>query len=270
MGTYADSVPAFYQEDVVEQRRRVADRAASWSDEDSTYGERRGSSAVTGALPGTISDLCAAARRVAVGCDPPTPRSCARDTTNQGVVGATPVQGCTASCGSSGRRRPARAAAPADASSKDLDNRLTKAGVVVANALVRAIRNDPRRYLTRSSGASRSDLADLVARHGTGRGCESVSRSIDRSSHPASPLHPRWRAGRAAGQERPSLQTCRRTGTYSVCPGLPAARSRPKKLIVIGEVARGEFGMYTRSRGGQRSTCSKPATDKMRRLGAAS
>ena len=69
---------------------------------------------------------------------------------------------------------------------------------------------------------------------------------------PAQPARPR--AGATVSSRTPTTPTsptCRRTARTPSSRGSPAARSRPDKLIVIGEVAR-DFGLYTKITGGQR------------------
>jgi nitrite reductase (NADH) large subunit len=95
-------------------------------------------------------------------------------------------------------------------------------------------------------------FSELVARHGSGRGCDickpvvaSILASLD--------------TGYILDGEQAALQdtndhflaNLQRDGTYSVVPRIPGGEITPDKLIVIGEVAR-DFGLYTKITGGQR------------------
>lgn len=93
---------------------------------------------------------------------------------------------------------------------------------------------------------------DVVAAHGTGRGCDVCKPTV--ASILASLL-----GDHVLGAERRTLQdtndaylaNIQRNGTYSVVPRIPGGEITPEKLIVIGEVAR-DFGLYTKITGGQR------------------
>jgi nitrite reductase (NADH) large subunit len=93
---------------------------------------------------------------------------------------------------------------------------------------------------------------DIVAAHGTGRGCDICKPAI--ASILASLV-----GGHVLGPGQRTLQdtndaylaNIQRNGTYSVVPRIPGGEITPDKLIVIGEVAR-DFGLYTKITGGQR------------------
>ena len=92
----------------------------------------------------------------------------------------------------------------------------------------------------------------LVARHGTGRGCEICKPAV--ASILAS-----LGSGYILDGEQASLQdsndhflaNLQRDGTYSVVPRVPGGEITPAQLIAIGEVAR-DFDLYTKITGGQR------------------
>jgi nitrite reductase (NADH) large subunit len=92
----------------------------------------------------------------------------------------------------------------------------------------------------------------IVAAHGTGRGCDVCKPTI--ASILASQLN-----GHVLGEGRRTLQdtndaylaNIQRNGTYSVVPRIPGGEITPDGLITIGEVAR-DFGLYTKITGGQR------------------
>jgi nitrite reductase (NADH) large subunit len=95
-------------------------------------------------------------------------------------------------------------------------------------------------------------FADLLARHGQGRGCEACKPAV------ASILASQ-RGGHILDGEGAALQdtndhflaNLQRDGTYSVVPRVPGGEITPGKLIVLGQVAQ-EFGLYVKITGAQR------------------
>jgi len=95
-------------------------------------------------------------------------------------------------------------------------------------------------------------FGELVARHGTGRGCEICRPTV-------ASMFASLDGGYVLDGERAALQdtndhflaNLQRDGTYSVVPRVPGGEITPEKLIVIGEVAR-DFDLYTKITGGQR------------------
>ncbi|HZS22586.1 MAG TPA: (2Fe-2S)-binding protein, partial [Pseudonocardiaceae bacterium] len=100
-------------------------------------------------------------------------------------------------------------------------------------------------------------FSELVAKHGTGRGCDickpavaSILASLSGVLNPG---------GHILDGEQATLQdtndhflaNLQRNGTYSVVPRVPGGEITPEKLIALGEVAR-DFGLYTKITGGQR------------------
>ncbi|GAA4121644.1 nitrite reductase large subunit NirB [Nocardioides fonticola] len=95
-------------------------------------------------------------------------------------------------------------------------------------------------------------FADVVAAHGTGRGCDICKpavASIQASLFNEHVLGPRRHTSQDTNDAY--LANIQRNGTYSVVPRIPGGEITPEKLIVIGEVAR-DFGLYTKITGGQR------------------
>ncbi|MCW2795302.1 nitrite reductase large subunit NirB, partial [Nocardioides sp.] len=93
---------------------------------------------------------------------------------------------------------------------------------------------------------------DIVAAHGTGRGCDICKPAI--ASILASQLNGHVLEGPTRTLQDTNdafLANIQRNGTYSVVPRIPGGEITPEKLIVIGEVAR-DFGLYTKITGGQR------------------
>jgi nitrite reductase (NADH) large subunit len=95
-------------------------------------------------------------------------------------------------------------------------------------------------------------FAELVTRHGRGRGCDICRPAV--ASILAS-----LGSGHILDGEQASLQdtndhvlaNLQKDGTYSVVPRVPGGEITPEGLITIGEVAR-EFDLYTKITGGQR------------------
>lgn len=93
---------------------------------------------------------------------------------------------------------------------------------------------------------------DIVAAHGTGRGCDVCKPAIasilasQTSTHILEPATAELQDTNDA-----YLANIQRNGTYSVVPRIPGGEITPDKLIVIGEVAK-DYGLYTKITGGQR------------------
>jgi nitrite reductase (NADH) large subunit len=95
-------------------------------------------------------------------------------------------------------------------------------------------------------------FADLLARHGRGRGCDVCKPTV------ASILASLWNdyvlepdhRGLQDTNDR-FLANLQKDGTYSVVPRVPAGEITPEKLIVLGRVAR-KYDLYTKITGGQR------------------
>ncbi|HEU0088910.1 MAG TPA: nitrite reductase large subunit NirB [Pseudonocardiaceae bacterium] len=100
-------------------------------------------------------------------------------------------------------------------------------------------------------------FSELVARHGTGRGCDickpAVASILASLSGVLAPGTHILDGEQAALQDTNDhfLANLQRNGTYSVVPRVPGGEITPEKLIVLGEVAR-DFGLYTKITGGQR------------------
>jgi nitrite reductase (NADH) large subunit len=100
-------------------------------------------------------------------------------------------------------------------------------------------------------------FSELVAKHGTGRGCDickpavaSILASLSGVLSPGSHILDGEQATLQDTNDH-FLANLQRNGTYSVVPRVPGGEITPEKLIVLGEVAR-DFGLYTKITGGQR------------------
>jgi nitrite reductase (NADH) large subunit len=93
---------------------------------------------------------------------------------------------------------------------------------------------------------------DLLAKHGTGRGCEICKPAVasilasNWNEHILEPKH-------AALQDSNDyfLANIQKDGTYSVVPRVPGGEITPEGLIAIGQVAK-KYDLYTKITGGQR------------------
>ena len=93
---------------------------------------------------------------------------------------------------------------------------------------------------------------ELLARHGSGRGCEICKPAV------ASILASAWNEHILDRKHLPLqdsndrfLANIQRDGTYSVVPRVPAGEITPDQLIALGEVAK-RYGLYSKITGGQR------------------
>ncbi|MGD9986750.1 nitrite reductase large subunit NirB [Pseudonocardia sp.] len=133
---------------------------------------------------------------------------------------------------------------------------LAQEGVPVSTALCEHFAVSRAELFEIVAGAGITTFSDLVARHGTGRGCDvckpvvaSILASLSGARGGGHIL-----AGEQAGLQDTNdrfLANMQRDGTYSVVPRVPGGEITPGGLIVIGEVAR-DFGLYTKITGGQR------------------
>jgi len=93
---------------------------------------------------------------------------------------------------------------------------------------------------------------DIVAAHGTGRGCDICKPAVASILASLVGGHVLEGATRVLQDTNDAyLANIQRNGSYSVVPRIPGGEITPEKLIVIGEVAR-DFNLYTKITGGQR------------------
>ncbi|NTW38769.1 MAG: FAD-dependent oxidoreductase, partial [Cellulomonadaceae bacterium] len=129
---------------------------------------------------------------------------------------------------------------------------LTKAGISVSNALCEHFALSRRQLFDVVRVRGLRTFSEVVALHGTGRGCDickpvvaSILASLD--------------DGHVLDGERATLQdtndhvmaNLQKDGTYSVVPRMPGGEVTPDGLIAVGQVAK-EFDLYTKITGGQR------------------
>jgi nitrite reductase (NADH) large subunit len=129
---------------------------------------------------------------------------------------------------------------------------LTQEGVEVSKALCEHFAVSRAELFEIVAGTGIRTFSELIAQHGTGRGCDICKPAV--ASILAS-----LGSGHVLSGEQATLQdtndhflaNMQRNGTYSVVPRIPGGEITPEGLIVIGEVAR-DFGLYTKITGGQR------------------
>ncbi|MCW0216225.1 MAG: nitrite reductase large subunit NirB [Pseudonocardia sp.] len=133
-----------------------------------------------------------------------------------------------------------------------LKNLLVQQGVEVSKSVCEHFAHSRAELFQIIAGAGIRTFSELVASHGTGRGCDLCKPVV--ASILAS-----LGGGHILDGEQAALQdtndhflaNMQRNGTYSVVPRIPGGEITPAGLIVIGEVAR-DFGLYTKITGGQR------------------
>jgi nitrite reductase (NADH) large subunit len=129
---------------------------------------------------------------------------------------------------------------------------LAQEGVEVSKALCEHFAVSRAELFEIVAGTGIRTFSELIAQHGTGRGCDICKPAV--ASILAS-----LGSGHVLSGEQATLQdtndhflaNLQRNGTYSVVPRIPGGEITPEGLIVIGEVAR-DFGLYTKITGGQR------------------
>jgi nitrite reductase (NADH) large subunit len=102
------------------------------------------------------------------------------------------------------------------------------------------------------SATSVRTFSGLIARHGTGRGCDICKPVV--ASILASTSSDHILDGEQASLQDSNdhfLANIQKNGSYSVVPRVPGGDITPEQLILIGEIAR-DFDLYTKITGGQR------------------
>ncbi len=129
---------------------------------------------------------------------------------------------------------------------------LKAAGKVVHSNLCEHFAFSRAQMFTIVQATAISTFAQLIAEHGTGRGCEickPTAASIFASIHNNYVL-----AGEEASLQDSNdhfLANIQRNGTYSVIPRVPGGEILPDQLIALGTVAK-KYALYTKITGGQR------------------
>jgi nitrite reductase (NADH) large subunit len=164
--------------------------------------------------------------------------------TEQGCTDLAGVKACTkagTSCGSC-----------VSLVKKLVDVQLADAGIEVSNALCEHFPFTRAQLFDIVRVSEISTFSELLAQHGTGRGCD-ICRPV------AASILSTLRHGHVLEGENAALQdtndhvmaNMQKDGTYSVVPRIAGGEVTPEGLIVIGQVA-SDFGLYTKITGGQR------------------
>ncbi len=135
---------------------------------------------------------------------------------------------------------------------KLLDEELTAAGIETSNALCEHFATSRAQLFDIVRVTGIRTFSELVATHGTGRGCD-ICRPVVAS------ILASLETGHVLDGEAAALQdtndhvmaNMQKDGTYSVVPRIPGGEVTPEGLIAIGQVA-ADFGLYTKITGGQR------------------
>ncbi|QIS24585.1 nitrite reductase large subunit [Nocardia terpenica] len=105
-------------------------------------------------------------------------------------------------------------------------------------------------HIVQSTGIRR--FSELIARHGTGMGCDICKPAV--ASILASTSSDHILDGEQAALQDTNdhfLANLQKNGTYSVVPRMPGGEVTPEQLIEIGRIAQ-DFGLYVKVTGGQR------------------
>ncbi|WP_067971328.1 nitrite reductase large subunit NirB [Nocardiopsis trehalosi] len=205
------------------------------------------------ALPGDPLDLIAPGREgggIGVGALPDDAQICSCNAVTKGaVLAAVHDEGCA---DVAAVKACTRAGTRCGSCVPMLKNLLADAGVEQSTALCEHFAHSRAELVEIVLATGTTTFSDLIARHGTGRGCDVCKPAV--ASILAS-----LGGGHILDGEQAALQdtndaflaNIQRNGTYSVVPRVPGGEITPEKLIAIGEVAR-DFGLYTKITGGQR------------------
>ncbi|MBT0993992.1 nitrite reductase large subunit NirB [Cellulomonas sp. DKR-3] len=129
---------------------------------------------------------------------------------------------------------------------------LTQAGVAVSNAMCEHFAMSRAELFALVRGGTERTFTEIVAAHGTGRGCaicRPVVASILSSLGVGHVLQP----DQAPLQDTNDhlLANLQKDGTYSVVPRMPGGEVTPEKLLALATIAQ-DFGLFTRVTGAQR------------------
>ncbi|GAB2660031.1 nitrite reductase large subunit NirB [Gordonia jinhuaensis] len=129
---------------------------------------------------------------------------------------------------------------------------LTDSGVTLSTSLCEHFTQSRAELFSIVAGTGIRTFSELIARFGTGGGCEICKPTV--ASILASTSSDHILDGEQAALQDTNdhfLANLQRNGTYSVVPRMPGGEVTPDQLIVIGQIAK-DFGLYTKITGGQR------------------
>ncbi len=133
-----------------------------------------------------------------------------------------------------------------------VDSELKKRGVAVNNYICEHFQHSRQElyHLVRVNGIQ--TFADLIHRHGTGRGCDICKPAV--ASILAAVNNQYILKKPHVGLQDTNdtfLANMQKDGTYSIVPRVAGGEITPEKLIVLGQVAK-KYNLYTKITGGQR------------------
>lgn len=133
-----------------------------------------------------------------------------------------------------------------------LHSELKAAGIEVTNHVCEHFRHSRQELYHLVRVHQLKSFADLIARHGTGSGCDICKPAVASILASAwnEPVLDRRHAHLQDTNDR-FLANIQRDGTYSVVPRCPGGEITPDQLIVLGQVAK-TYKLYSKITGGQR------------------
>ena len=135
---------------------------------------------------------------------------------------------------------------------KLMGSQMARAGLSLSSAMCEHVAMSRADLYTSVQVSGLRTFSDIIARFGTGRGCDickPVIASVLASLYDEHVLAD----DRAALQDTNDrvMANMQKDGTYSVVPRVPGGEILPEQLVLIGQVAQ-DFGLYTKITGGQR------------------
>ncbi|MBP2703648.1 nitrite reductase large subunit [Microbispora sp. RL4-1S] len=202
-------------------------------------------------LPGAPSDLLFAGAGGGTSADlPDDAQVCSCNNVTKGQITAAIVENGLTDV--PGIKKCTRAGTTCGSCLPMLKQILVKSGVDVGKALCEHFPHSRAELFDIISVRGITTFSQLIAEHGTGRGCDICKPAV--ASILASLGNGHILDGEQAALQDTNdhfLANIQKNGTYSVVPRVPGGEITPDKLIVIGEVAR-DFGLYTKITGAQR------------------
>ncbi|HEX2145509.1 MAG TPA: nitrite reductase large subunit NirB [Glycomyces sp.] len=202
---------------------------------------------VGGKVPGALADLLGGGE--VEGTLPDGAQVCSCNAVTKGQIMGAIGEGC---CDVAELKACTKAGTSCGSCIPMLKQLLTEGGVEVSKAVCEHFTQSRAELFDIAKVTGITTFSELIARHGTGSGCDLCKPTV--ASILASLSNGHILEGEQASLQDTNdhfLANMQRNGTYSVVPRIPGGEITPDKLIVIGEVAK-EFDLYTKITGGQR------------------
>ena len=178
---------------------------------------------------------------------------CSCETVTKGQICGAVEGGCTTAGDVKAATRAGAGCGGCTAMVTDIVNaRLEAAGVTVDRSLCEHFAYTRQELFDLVRVQGHSSWADVLAAHGTGRGC-AICRPVVGSILASQANGYILDGDQAALQDSNDhvLANIQRNGTYSVVPRVPGGELLPDQLIALGQIAK-DFDLYTKITGGQR------------------